>query len=455
MMDIATLKQFGAMQRQYAFYPTADRFIEAFGAAEYSAWLKKRGIGGFGRTMGLYVQAPFIDTNCAFCGRTKAVRSDRDLWTRYLASLQKEALLKSSLLSEHSVVQVHWGGNIPVSLLDDEFCDLTGVLSQHFDRSDSAEISIELDPRCIEADTMSKLVSLGFNRICIRTRELDLSAATTRNQDQIDAATEALVENARANGIQSINVELTYALPRQTLMSFNRVLRQTIALAPERIILCDDAHMRPALQIRSTGGEIAGPDVDTQLQLFSLAVMRLLQAGYVHIGMDHFAKPTDALAVAQRQGRLHRNFQGYLTHADCDVLGLGVSSFSMVGPTYSQNARTLDEYFDRLDHDRLPVTRGVELTADDLARRTVMHALMCHFEVAFQSVEIAHLINFRDYFAREIEDLRKFVDAGLVQIDDKWLYVTEEGRYVVSALCSVFDRYLREGRQRVSFERVM
>lgn len=302
---------------------------------------------------------------------------------------------------------------------------------------------------------MSKLAGLGFNRICICTRDLGLSAATTRDQEQIDAATEAVVEHTRANRIKSIDIELIYGLPQQTLMSFNRVLRHTIALAPERITLYDAAYMPPASQVRGKCGENASPDVDTQLQLFSLALMRLVQAGYVHIGMDHFAKPTDALAVAQRQGRLHRNFQGYLTHADCDLLGLGVSSFSMVGPTYSQNARTPDEYCERLDNDQLPVARGIELTADDLVRRTVMHALMCHFEVAFQSVEIAHLIDFRDYFANEIEDLAEFVDAGLVEIDDKWLYVTEQGRYVVSALCMVFDRYLREGCQRASCARVI
>ena len=454
-MDIATLKQFGTAGPRYASYPTADRFVEAFGAKEHASWLKKRGIGGFGRTLGLYVHAPFCDTSCPFCGRHKGVTHDRDSWSRYLRYVAKEAHLKSEFLNDHSVVQIDWGGDIPVSLSDAEFRDLAQFLTQYFSQNEKTGRSIEVDPRNVESDTIGTLASLGFNRISVGTRDFDLSAPTVSDQGRISDSTQAVVESARAHGISSINIVLIYGLPQQTVMSFDHVLQKTIALSPERIAVHNYNKLCRVSRPRGRHSGSVMPDIDTQLQQFSVAVNRLSQAGYVYIGMDRFAKSDDELAVAQRQGRLHRNFQGYLTHPDCDLLGLGVSSFSMVGPTYSQNARTPDEYYQRLDNDRLPVVRGVELTPDDLVRRTVMHALMCHSEVAFESLEIAHLVDFREYFADEIEDLKAFVDAGLVQIDDKWFCVTERGRYVVEAVCMVFDRYLREGRQRASFDKVL
>lgn len=454
-MDIATLKQFGTAGLRYASYPTADRFVEAFGAEEHASWLKKRGIGGFGRTLGLYVHAPFCDASCSFCGRHKGVTHDRDSWSRYLGYLAKEAHLKSEFLNDHAVAQIDWGGDIPVSLSDAEFRHLAQVLTQYFNQNEKTGRSIEVDPRNVESDTIATLASLGFNRISVGTRNFRLSATTVSDQDLISDATQAVVESARAHGINSINIELIYGLPQQTLMSFSCVLQKTIALSPERVAVYNYNELRQVSRPRATLSASDTLDVDTQLQLFSVAVKRLSQAGYVYIGMHRFAKPDDDLAVAQRQGRLHRNFQGYLTHPDCDLLGLGVSSFSMVGPTYSQNARTRDEYYQRLDDDRLPIVRGIELTADDLVRRTVMHALMCHSEVAFESLEIAHLVDFREYFAEEIQDLEAFIDAGLVQIDDKGLYVTERGRYVVEEVCMVFDRYLRTGRQRASFDKVL
>ena len=353
------------------------------------------------------------------------------------------------------MVQIDWGGDIPVSLSDAEFRHLSQILTHYFSLNEKTERSIEVDPRNAGGDTISTLAGLGFNRICVGIRNINASAPTASSQDQIDDSTQAVVECARANGIKSITIELIYGLPQQTVMSFNRVLQKTITISPEQIAVYNFNHLRHVSRARNKLGGSEFSQVDTQLRQFSLAIMRLSHAGYVYIGMDRFAKPDDDLAVAQRQGRLHRNLQGYLTHPDCDLLGLGVSSFSMVGPTYSQNARTLDEYYEHLDDDRLPVMRGVELTPDDLVRRKVMHALMCHFEVAFESLEIAHLVDFRKYFADEIEGLKAFVDAGLVHIDDKWLCVTNQGRYVVGAVCMVFDRYLREGRQRASFAKVL
>jgi oxygen-independent coproporphyrinogen-3 oxidase len=454
-IDIATLKQFGFASPHYASYPTADRFVEAFGSEEHASWLNKRGIGGFGRALGLYIHAPHYDTSCAFCGQHKGVTDDRASWSRYLKYLEHEARLISDLLNDHSVVQIHWGGDIPISLGDAEFRHLARVLDQCFSQSDKAERSIEVDPRNTNGDAISTLASLGFHRISLARRDYRSSALTAFEQDQFNSATEVLAETARDNGIKLVSFELVFGLPQQTLMSFEREIQNTIDLSPERVSVYNFAHTRYKSRTKGKINTSEIPDIDTQLELYRLAVTRLSQAGYVYIGMDLFAKPDDELTVAQRQGRLHRNLQGYLTHSDCDLVGLGVSSFSMVGPSYSQNARTLDGYYERLDNGLLPVARGVELTSDDLLRRTVMQALMCHFEVAFEALEIAYLVDFREYFADEIEDLSAFVEAGLVQIDDKLLCVTDRGRYSVGAVCMVFDRYLREGRHRASFAKIL
>ena len=457
-MDIESLKKFGSVAFRYASYPSADRFVEAFGAEEHASWLRKRGIGGFGRVLGLYVHAPYRDTNCTFCGHHQGVTHDRASWSRYLKYLGKEARLRSAMLNDHTVVQVEWGGYIPVSLDISEFRDLAQLLAECFNQSENTERSITLDPLTAGADEISLLDSLGFNRISVGSKNFDLLSAAQPEDRQIGEATKTLVDAARDAGISSIKIDLIYGFPHETVMSFNRVLQDTIALSPQRISIYNYSHarhVRHALRAHGAITETAMPDPETQIDLYSLAVTRLSEAGYVYVGMDHFSRPDDDLAVAQRQGRLHHNIQGYSTHPDCDLLGLGVSSFSMVGPTYSQNARTPDEYFEHLDQNRLPVVRGVELTPDDLVRRTVMHALMCHSEVAFESLEIAHLVDFRKYFAREIEDLQVFVDAGLVQIDDNWLSITDKGRYVVGAVCMVFDRYLRQGRQRASSGRVL
>ena len=454
-IDIATLKQFGTAGPHYTSYPTTDRFVEAFGAEEHASWLKKRGIGGFGRTMGLYVHAPYYDANCAFCGCQKSVTGDRAAWSRYLKYLEKEAQLKSAILNDHSVVEIHFGGNIPITIGDAGFGDLARILAQCFTQSDTTERSIEVDPRSVDGDAISTLANLGFRQISLVTRDLHSSLQTPLDNNLVNSAAARIVEAARLSGIKSIKVNLVYGLPRQTVTSFSNDIQKMIELSPDRLTVYSYAHLRRMSRSRRNIHASEMPDVDTQLQLYHLAVIRLLQAGYVYIGMGFFTKPDDELAVAQRQGRLHRNLQGYLTHPDCDLLGLGVSSFSTVGPSYCQNTRSLDDYYECLDNGLLPIVRGVELTPDDLVRRTVMQALTCHFEVSFESLEIAHLVDFRQYFADEIEDLGVFVDAGLVRIEDNCLCVTDRGRYVVGAICMVFDRYLREGRHRASFAKVL
>ncbi len=244
-------------------------------------------------------------------------------------------------------------------------------------------------------------------------------------------------------------------MPKQHLHGFERTLDKVIDIGPDRIALYNYAHLPAVFKPQRRINVQDLPSTDERLQLLATAIRRLTDHGYVYIGMDHFAHPEDDLAVAQRQGRLHRNFQGYSTHADCDLVGLGISAIGQVGPTYSQNVKTLDEYYDRLDRGMLPVMRGIELTADDLVRRAVIQCLMCHFEIPIQSVEIGHLIKFADYFSQELDDLRPFIDAGLVTLDSSWLTVTAAGHYFIRNICMVFDRYLREGRERAAYSKAV
>ncbi len=455
LVDTEALKRFDVAGPRYTSYPTADRFVEAFGPEQHASWLAKRHIGGFRRPLSVYVHVPFCNTICYYCGCNKIVTKDRSKAAKYLRYLEKEVRLQSELLDDRSITQMHWGGGTPTFLNDAELRDLAQMLCSYFDRGAELDCSIEVDPRSTAEGTVALLAELGFTRLSVGVQDFDDAVQRAVNRIQSEALTARVIAEARAAGFKSVNVDLIYGLPKQTVMSFDRTLEKVIALSPDRLAIYNYAHLPHVFKPQRRINAADLPDTDSRLQIFSLAVRRLSQAGYVHIGMDHFAKSEDDLAVAQRQGRLHRNFQGYSTHADGDLLGLGVSAISAVGPTFSQNVRTLDEYYDRLDAGTLPTMRGIELTADDLVRRAVIQALMCHFELAFEAVEIAHLVNFRDYFQTELEELEPFLEAGLVTIEDGWLTVTPRGRHLVRAICMVFDRYLRAGRQRASYSKVM
>jgi oxygen-independent coproporphyrinogen-3 oxidase len=275
------------------------------------------------------------------------------------------------------------------------------------------------------------------------------------NRIQTEEETANVIAAARANGFKSISVDLIYGLPFQTVMGFNRTLERVLAMNPDRLSIYNYAHMPTLFKPQRRIADADLPAPDTKLQILQLAIKKLTEAGYVFIGMDHFAKPDDEMAVAQRQGRLHRNFQGYSTYADCDMLSFGVSSISKVGPTYNQNVKTLDEYYDRLDAQILPVFRGIELNADDILRRSIIQALMCHFELSIESIESAHLIDFHKYFAEELADMKEMEAAGLLKVERDWITVLPPGRMLVRVITMLFDRYLRADRERKRYSKVI
>jgi oxygen-independent coproporphyrinogen-3 oxidase len=365
------------------------------------------------------------------------------------------ALVSGLLQGARGAVQMHWGGGTPNFLNRAEMTELVQGMREHFRFDPRGEYAIEIDPRRIGERDVAAFATLGFNRISLGVQDFDPAVQRAVNRLQSEEQTLRVMQAARAAGFKSVNVDLIYGLPRQNVIGFNRTLEKVIEASPDRIALYNYAHLPTVFkpQRRIAKGDL--PSADVKLQLLSLAIRRLGDAGYAYIGMDHFAKPDDELAVAQRQGRLHRNFQGYSTHADCDLLGFGISAIGQVGPTYSQNVKTLDEYYDRLDQGTLPIMRGIELTPDDLVRRALIQCLMCHFQVPIESLEVAHLIDFRKYFAQEIEDLAPLREAGLLTLDEQWLTVTPVGRFIVRNICMVFDRYLREGRERAQYSKVV
>jgi oxygen-independent coproporphyrinogen-3 oxidase len=354
-----------------------------------------------------------------------------------------------------AVSQLHWGGGTPTFLLRDEMAQLMADTDRVFPRAAEAEISIEVDPRTAEAGTMGFLAELGFNRVSIGVQDFDAEVQRAVHRIQSEEETRRVVDESRAAGFRSVNFDLIYGLPKQTLDGFNKTLDRVLEDAPDRIALYNYAHL-PALfkpQRRIAAAELPSPE--TKLQIMTLAIGRLTRAGYVYIGMDHFARADDDLAVAQAQGRLQRNFQGYSTHPESDIIGVGVSAIGRVGPTYSQNYKVLDDYYAALDEGRLPVMRGLELTADDLVRRAVIQALICHFRLSVESIELAHLIDFKRYFAEELKDLRALERDGLVELQPDWIVITPRGRLLVRAICMVFDRYLRARQQAASYSKVI
>ena len=457
VFDPETIRRFDINGPRYTSYPTADRFVEAFDSEACQLWLGKRNIGAISRPLSLYVHIPFCNTICYYCACNKIITKDHGRSARYLRYLRKEMALQSRFLEQNDrdVAQLHWGGGTPTFLSHDEMRQLMGMTRQHFRLLEGGEYSIEVDPRKVDRATVELLGELGFNRMSVGVQDFDEKVQQAVNRIQSEEETLAVIEAARASGFRSISIDLIYGLPRQTVFGFKRTLDRVIAAGPDRLSIYNYAHL-PGLfkpQRRILPADM--PSADERLQILSLAIRTLTGAGYVYIGMDHFARPDDELAIAQRQGRLHRNFQGYSTHADCDMLSFGISSISKIGPCYCQNVKTLDEYYDRLDNGILPVFRGVELNADDILRRAIIQSLMCHFELSIESIEIAYLIDFKTYFATELEALRSMADAGLLRLEDRWITVLPPGRLLVRAISMVFDRYLRADHQRTRYSKVI
>jgi oxygen-independent coproporphyrinogen-3 oxidase len=418
--------------------------------------LSRRNAASTNQPLSVYVHVPFCNTVCFYCACNKVVTGDRSKSARYIPYLEKEIALVGSLLGgDRRMSQMHWGGGTPTFLAREEMSALCNAINAQFDRSADCECSIEVDPRSVEPGMMAFLADLGFNRVSVGVQDFGPAVQVAVNRIQPEKVTRRVIEESRAAGFKSVNLDLIYGLPKQTVDSFNSTIDQVLALDPDRIALYSYAHLPNRFKPQRRIATADMPSAETKLQILTLAIGRLTSAGYVYIGMDHFAKPGDDLAVAQREGRLQRNFQGYSTLPECDMLGFGVSSIGRVGPTYCQNLKDLEAYYAALDGGHLPVAGGIVLTADDVVRRAVIQELACQFRLSIESIEAAYGLDFSDYFAQELQDLRELVEDGLVEVQPGWIVVTPRGRLLVRIVCMVFDRYLREGLRRASYSKVM
>jgi oxygen-independent coproporphyrinogen-3 oxidase len=445
--DPDLIRRYDRSGPRYTSYPTAVQFHPEFREEDYRVWAQQTNEEPIPRPLSLYFHIPFCDTVCFYCACNKVVTKDRSRSGPYLDRLYREIALQGALFDrDRPVDQLHWGGGTPTFLSHEQMQELMRVTGEHFSlrTDDRGEYSIEIDPREADRASVALLRRIGFNRMSLGVQDFDPRVQKAVNRIQSHDETMAVMNGAREEGFKSVSVDLIYGLPFQSVTSFRRTLETIIEAGPDRISIFNYAHL-PELfkpQRRINPEELPSPA--EKLDILAMSIEELTSAGYVFIGMDHFAKPTDELAVAQRNRTLYRNFQGYSTHADCDLVGLGITAIGMVGESYSQNVKTLDEYYAALDAGHLPVFRGVELTPDDRLRRRVIRELICHYRLDYDEIEADFPIRFGEYFAQELADLAEMQADGLLTVDDEGVRVTPSGKLLIRNVCMVFDRYLRE-----------
>ncbi|MFA5494696.1 MAG: oxygen-independent coproporphyrinogen III oxidase [Porticoccaceae bacterium] len=434
---------------RYTSYPTAPQFGEDFGRREIGRAIALSNARG--RPLSLYVHIPFCSRVCYYCACNRIITADRKLAPPYLDRLEREMAALAALVdTARPVNQLHWGGGTPTYISDDEKRRLMAATRRLFNlrQDDRGEYAIEIHPGDTTVASIGCLRELGFNRLSMGVQDFDPDVQRAVNRFNSVAEVAALVAAARSQGFHSLGMDLIYGLPLQTWPRFARTLDAVIELSPDRLSIFNYAHM-PRLfktQRHMDVGQMPGPE--EKLDILHRATERLLLAGYVFIGMDHFAKPGDDLAVAQREGRLARNFQGYATHGDCDLLAFGVSAISAYGDCFAQNHKDLVSYNQAVDSGELPVARGIGLSADDLLRAKVIEGLICHFHLDVAAIEQRFGIVFADYFRAELGQLAAMADDGLVAIEPHAIVVTARGRLLIRRICMVFDAWLRGGGQR-------
>ncbi len=455
VFDLDLIKKYDYAGPRYTSYPTAPQFHDGFGPDQYREIA--RATNAKGNPLSLYFHIPFCDTVCFYCACNKVVTKDRSKGGTYLTRLHKEIAMQGALFDRSRVVeQLHWGGGTPTFISHDEMRELMRVTREHFTLldDDTGEYSIEIDPREASAETIAILREIGLNRMSLGVQDFDERVQKAVNRLQSEAQTMEVLDAARKEGFRSISVDLMYGLPFQSVASFERTLDRIIEVDPDRLSVFNYAHLPERFMPQRRINMEDVPTPAEKLDILQLTIEKLEKAGYVYIGMDHFARPDDELTIAQQNGTLYRNFQGYSTHANCDLIGLGVTSIGMVGETYSQNMRELDEYYERIDAGELAVFRGFDLSQDDQIRRDVITRLICHLKLDFSRIESERGINFTEYFKKELSQLKGMIEDGLLELDDKGIQVLPRGRLLIRNICMVFDYYLAQ-KSEVKFSRVI
>ncbi|MES2149442.1 MAG: oxygen-independent coproporphyrinogen III oxidase [Pseudomonadota bacterium] len=455
--DAQLIRKLNQQGPRYTSYPTADRF-HAFDQGAFERIVAGLREGGKARPISLYLHIPFCDTVCYYCACNKIVTKDRSKAVTYLGYLKREISMQGALFDGmNQVEQLHLGGGTPTYFNDEQMDELLAHLRQNFQfaSDEVGEYSIEVDPRTVTRERVFRLRAQGFNRISLGVQDFDPNVQKAVNRIQPEAETLAVIEAARDAKFRSVSIDLIYGLPLQSVATMEQTLAKVVKASPDRVAIYNYAHLPHLFKPQRRISEADMPSSETRLDMLALCIARLSEAGYVYIGMDHFARPTDDLALAQRHGLLHRNFQGYSTHAESDMVACGVSAISAVGASYSQNVKGLDAYYEKIDAGQLPIERGIELDADDLLRRAVIQMLMCDFELAIEPLAQAHGIDFAHYFAPEMARLAALAEDGLLTIEPGWLNVSPKGRLLIRNICMVFDNYLNPQAEPLRYSRTI
>ena len=445
IFDPELIKRYDRSGPRYTSYPTAVQFTDQYTEVDYRRHAELS--NQTGRDLSLYFHLPFCDTICYYCACNKVITKDRSKADPYLNNLHKEIEMQASLFdSSRKVNQLHWGGGTPTFISHDQMRELMAVTRQHFNLhdDDQGEYSIEIDPREVTSESIHILRDIGFNRMSLGVQDFNPAVQKAVNRIQSEQQTMDALNAARETGFKSISVDLIYGLPLQTVSSFSTTLEKIIDIDPDRISLFNYAHLPELFKPQRRINPEDMPEPAVKLEILKMSIERLTQAGYVYIGMDHFAKPDDELTIAQQNGQLYRNFQGYATHADCDLIGMGITSIGTVGQSFAQNLKTLDDYAERIEAGKLAIFRGVEIDQDDIIRRNAIMQLICHFDLKIEPFNSKNNIDFKHYFNNELKRLQPMHEDGLVNISDTEITVTPKGRLLIRNICMMFDRYITQ-----------
>lgn len=449
--DQALIEKYNYSGPRYTSYPTALEFNENFNEQDFLSAATRYPE----RPLSLYIHIPFCHKLCYFCGCNKLITRQTHKVTKYLDILDIEIAERARLFKNRTVSQMHWGGGTPTFLTDGEITRLITSLKKHFNFANNAELSIEIDPREITPNTIDHLAKVGFNRLSMGIQDFNHEIQNLINREQDENLIRSLINQARTNNFQSISLDLIYGLPKQTVASFTETLNKVIDISPDRLSVFNYAHLpsRFAAQRKIKDDDL--PNANQKLQILQTSIEKLTQSGYQFIGMDHFAKPTDELAIAQQQNKLHRNFQGYTTHGDADLLGLGVSAISMLGDSYAQNQKDLKIYQTQVEQKGNGVWKGFNLIFDDLIRRDVIKQLICHFYLDKTMIEQKYNIQFDEYFNEDLKLLKPLQQDGLVTIKTSNIEVQPKGHLLIRNICMCFDIYMRKVARQQQFSRVI
>ena len=456
LFDLDLIKKHDKAGPRYTSYPTAPMFHDGIGSKAYAETLKR--VANDEAPLSLYIHIPFCNTVCYYCGCNKIVTKKYDRAQPYLDLLFQEIDKVASLVGNtRPVTQLHFGGGTPTFLNDEQIRALMGKLRDSFQFVDDskAEYSIEMDPRECTPETVKTLRDVGFNRMSMGVQDFDPIVQKAVNRIQSKEVTLNVLNDARREGFKSMNIDLMYGLPHQTVETFDATLDQIIEFSPDRIALFNYAHLPEMFMPQRRIDESAMPSPQTKLNILEHSINKLINAGYVFIGMDHFAKPDDELTIAQQEGKLYRNFQGYSTQADCDLIGLGLTSIGYVGGSFFQNQKEMDDYDAAIQAEGLAVFRGYTLSEEDHLRRAVIMRLMCDFKIEFSDFEQKFGIHFNEHFADSLADLKEMQDDGLLTLSDSSLTVLPVGRLMIRNVAMVFDEHLRNKQQKASFSKTL